>query len=131
MLRITSWDCLGDISASIDLLQNVHKQVGHALKIAYCGATHMTPDNSAAVHKIVHKINNLELHTFKSNRIKNSSVKPVIDTLILGKWKLKSSTVTTFNRKVCGMMVGEGFNVEEDELPGIQSDFLGNLENMD
>ncbi|KAF9224862.1 hypothetical protein BS17DRAFT_751805 [Gyrodon lividus] len=39
-----SWDRLGDISATVDLLQSVRKQVGHALGIAYHGISHTTPD---------------------------------------------------------------------------------------
>ncbi|KAF9226185.1 hypothetical protein BS17DRAFT_776850 [Gyrodon lividus] len=44
-----SWDCLGNISATVDLLQSVRKQVGHALGIAYHGISHTTPDMLASL----------------------------------------------------------------------------------
>ncbi|KAN0073711.1 hypothetical protein V8E55_011965 [Tylopilus felleus] len=132
-----SLDRLGDISASVDLLQNVCKQVGQALKIAYHGISHMTPDTSAAIHKVTLKINELELYTIKPNRSENSFVKPVLDTLALGEQRLKSSSIATFNKKVQAMMVGESFDldVEKDELPPMMfnhsSDSLAeNTENM-
>lgn len=58
-------------------------------------------------------------------------MKPVIDTLALGEKKLKLSTITTFNQKVCGMIAGKGFDIEEDELPPTSFDLSGDLENMD
>ena len=64
-----SWDHLGDISATVDLLQSVHKQVGHALEIAYHGITHTMPDMSAAINKIAYKVGELELHVSNANRL--------------------------------------------------------------
>lgn len=58
-------------------------------------------------------------------------MKPVIDTLALGEKKLKSSTITTFNRKVCGIIAGKGFDVGEGELPPTSFDLSGDLEKMD
>ncbi|KAF8837838.1 hypothetical protein BDN67DRAFT_1026024 [Paxillus ammoniavirescens] len=95
-----SWDRLGDISAAVDLLQHVRKQVGRALGIAYHGITHTTPDNSASISKVAHKVNDLALHRFTLDRDGNSSIKPVINTLASGEQKLKSSTLATFNKKV-------------------------------
>ncbi|KIJ06386.1 hypothetical protein PAXINDRAFT_45026, partial [Paxillus involutus ATCC 200175] len=99
-----SWDRLGDISAAVDLLQHVRKQVGHAMGIAYHGITHTTPDNSASISKVAHKVNELALHRFTLDRDGNGSIKPVINTLASGEQKLKSSTLATFNKKVRGMM---------------------------
>lgn len=120
-----SWDRLGDISASVDLLQNVRKQVLRALKTTYHGITHIDPDTSAAINKIASKVGELELHTIKSDRAENELIKPIIDTLAVGEKKLKSSTLATFNRKAKGMMAGNGFDAEVDEIPGLPVDFNG------
>ncbi|KAG2737658.1 hypothetical protein P692DRAFT_20788007 [Suillus brevipes Sb2] len=118
----STWDRLGDISATVDLLQNVKKQVGHALGITYRGLTHSSPDSSASVWKVANKINELGLHQFTSERMENDSVQPVIDTLITGEKKMKMGTIATFNRKVRSMFAGQGFEQEEDEIPRLSFD---------
>lgn len=50
-------------------------------------------------------------------------MKPVIDVLAEGEQKLKSSTLSTFNRKVQEMLAGKGYEQEEDELPRANFDF--------
>ena len=111
-----SWDQLGDISASVDLLQNVRKQVLHALKTSYHGITHTNPDTTASVDKIVNKVRELELDRHKPDWCGNDAVKPIIDTLAVGEQKLRLSTLTTFNQKAKTMMDGNGFEVKEDEI---------------
>lgn len=120
-----SWERLGDISASVDLLQNVRKQVLRALKTGYHGITHVNPDTTAAVRKIAHTVRELELGCYKPDRDGNGTVRPIVDTLAVGEQKLRSSTLTTFNRKVKMMMEGDGFEVEpeEDEIPAINFNF--------
>ncbi|KAF8119144.1 hypothetical protein EV363DRAFT_1593479 [Boletus edulis] len=79
-----SWDHLGDISAAVDLLQSVRKQVGRALGIAYRGITHTTPDVSAAINKAAYKVGELALHISDLNRLGGDLVGPVVDTLTAG-----------------------------------------------
>ncbi|KAF8132995.1 hypothetical protein EV363DRAFT_1583268 [Boletus edulis] len=114
-----SWDHLGDISAAVDLLRHVQKQVGKSLDISYQGITHITPDTSASVNKVAHKVSELKLHTFLPHREENSRIRLVVNSLALGEQKLKSATLATFNRKVRAMMAGEGEGLEdeEDEIP--------------
>ncbi|KAF8834574.1 hypothetical protein BDN67DRAFT_985220 [Paxillus ammoniavirescens] len=123
-----SWDRLGDISTTVDLLQSVRKQVGRALGIAYHGISHTMPDMSAAINKVAHKVSKLELHIFKPDRLENDSIRRVVDTLAAGEQKLKSSTLATFNRKVRGMMAGEGIEIEEDETPQVSFDLSHDLD---
>ncbi|KAG2044371.1 hypothetical protein BDR03DRAFT_849365 [Suillus americanus] len=96
----STWDRLGDISATIALLQNIKKQVGRALGITYHGLNHTTPNTSSSVWKVANKLNELELHVFNPDRKENDSIKPIVDVLTEGKWKLKSSTLVSFNKKV-------------------------------
>ena len=111
-----SWDQLGDISASVDLLQNIRKQVLHALKTSYHGITHTNPDMTASVDKIVNKVRELELDRHKPDWCGNGAVKLIIDTLAVGEQKLRLLTLTIFNQKAKTMMDGNGFEVEEDEI---------------
>ncbi|KAG1873853.1 hypothetical protein F4604DRAFT_1582361, partial [Suillus subluteus] len=113
----STWDRLGDISATIALLQNIKKQVGHALGITYHGLNHTTPNTSSSVWKVANKLNELELHVFNPDRKENDSIKPIVDVLTEGKQKLKSSTLVSFNKKVREMLAGNGYEQEEDELP--------------
>ncbi|KAG9312618.1 hypothetical protein JVU11DRAFT_7024 [Chiua virens] len=112
-----SWDRLADISASIDLLQNVRKWVSQAFKTAYSGTTHMTPDVSSAIRRVALEISKLELHKINPDHDENNSLKPVINTIAIGERKLKASSLTTFNQKVQGMMARMAFDVKEDGLP--------------
>lgn len=117
-----TWDRLGDISATVALLQNVKKQVGRALGTTYSGTTHTTPDTSSSTWKVANKINELSLQVFTPDQEENDSVKPMVNILWEGEQKLKSSTLTTFNKKVQVMLAGGGFEPEEDELSAASFD---------
>ncbi|KII83571.1 hypothetical protein PLICRDRAFT_77985, partial [Plicaturopsis crispa FD-325 SS-3] len=95
-----SWERLGDISAAINHIQKVKKQVGLSLGAKYHGRTHTTPDTSASVWKVFHKVQELGLHTFTPDRDGNDSCKATVDILLTGEKKLKSSTLGTINKKI-------------------------------
>ncbi|KAG2338224.1 hypothetical protein BDR05DRAFT_893944, partial [Suillus weaverae] len=59
-------DYLKDISATVNLLQDIKKQVGHALRIAYNGLIHASVDSLTSVWKVGNKINKLMLCQFNS-----------------------------------------------------------------
>lgn len=59
---------------------------------------------------------------FTPDREENDSVKPMVNILWEGERKLKSSTLTTFNKKVQVMLAGGGFEPEEDELSAASFD---------
>ena len=82
----TSWDHLGDILATVYLLQSVCKQVGCALGIVYHGISHTMPDMSAAINKVAYKVEELELHIFNLNRPGGDLIRPVVDMLTLSNW---------------------------------------------
>jgi hypothetical protein len=46
----------------------------------------------------------------------------VQDILTTGEQKLKSSTLGTFNKKVQGMITGQGFEEDVNELPSVTLD---------
>ncbi|KIM76759.1 hypothetical protein PILCRDRAFT_39225, partial [Piloderma croceum F 1598] len=84
----SSWDGLADISAAVDYLQKIKNQVGVALR-CYGGTKHTTPDTSSLVWKVADK-----------QRHDNDAVKPIVDILAAGEWKIKSASLATFNKKV-------------------------------
>ena len=96
--------------------------MGHSLGITYHGITHITPDTTASVYKILSKVNELALHVTTPNREGSNTTKLVIDALALGEQKLKSSTLTTFNKKIWSMLVGEWFETEVDDIPEVAFD---------
>lgn len=125
-----SWDRLGDISAAVDYLQKIKKEVGIALG-KYSGTTHTIPDTSDLVWKVANKVHELELQIFKLNRQGNDNegIKPVINILAAGEQKLKSASLATFNKKVHTLINGHSVEEEVDELPGI--DYSDPIDNDD
>jgi len=51
------------------------------------------------------------------NRDGNSKVKVAVDILATGEGKLCSSSIATFNRKICAMVNGHNYEDEEDTIP--------------
>jgi hypothetical protein len=113
-----SWDHLGDISAAVDYLQNIKKEVGEALG-GYKGKTHTTPDTSDLVWKVANNVREAELLIFKlkCERYPNGCTSPVIDILAKGEQKLKSASLKTFNNKVRVLMSGHCVEEEIDDIP--------------
>ena len=93
------WDWLANISASIDILDEVQQNVAMSLEASYSGTTHMTPNTSVIVWMVTNKACELKVNTYILDREGNSSVKSTVDTLATGERLIKSSTLTTFNRK--------------------------------
>ena len=61
-----------------------------------------------------------ELQIFKENREGNLKVKAAVDILAIGEAKLRSSSIATFNQKICAMVNGHIFEDEEDTIPPFQ-----------
>lgn len=117
----STWDRLGDISAAIDYLYKIKKKVSTTLSASYQGTTHTPPDTSHLVWRVADSVRDDELQVFKKDRLGNSKVKSVIDILATGHAKLLSSTLATFNRKICDMVNGRIFEEEEDDpIPPLQ-----------
>ncbi|KAF8957733.1 hypothetical protein BDZ97DRAFT_1669447 [Flammula alnicola] len=129
----STWDRLGNISAAIDYLKKVKKQVATAMSTAYQSTTHTKPDTTPLVWLIANNARDEKLQTFKKDRHGNDKVIPVLDILAVGEQKLKSSSLGTFNRKIMAMKDGHLYQPEPSEdtdtLPELA---LGrNLEDVD
>lgn len=115
----STWDRLGNISAAVDVLKKLKKQVALAMETAYQGTKHKKPDIKPLVLRVAHKVHEEMLHSYKEDRIGNKKTKPVPDIIFTGQSKLKSSSLSTFNRKVRGMVEGREYDedVEAESLP--------------
>jgi aspartyl/asparaginyl beta-hydroxylase (cupin superfamily) len=116
----STWDRLGDISAAIDYLNKIKKKVSSALSSSYQRSTHTTPDTSHLVWRVADKIRDEELQVFREKRVGNSKVKGVVDVLATGEAKLKSSSLTAFNKKISAMVKGHVYEDEQDVIPQTQ-----------
>lgn len=113
----STWDRLGNISATVDILKKLKKQVSTAMKTAYQGTTHKTPKTDHLVWRVANKVREEKLHSYKEDRIGNKKVKLVPDIIYVGRAKLISSSLKTFNRKIHCMVEGREYDDEADSLP--------------
>jgi len=116
----TTWDRLGDISAAIDFLNKIKKKVSLTLRPAYQGSNHKPPDTSDLVWRVADKVRDDKLQIFDESRDGNSKIKAVVNILATGEAKLKSSSLASFNKKVCAMVNGHAYEHEEDTIPEVQ-----------
>jgi hypothetical protein len=116
---------LGDISAAIDYLNKVKKQVSSVMNLSYQNKGHNEVDTSHLVWVVANKVREEGLQVFQEGRVGNVKVKSVIDTLASGAAKLKSSTLKTFNRKIADMVAGRIYTDldEVDAIPSLGIDF--------
>ncbi|KAF8240975.1 hypothetical protein L208DRAFT_1020850, partial [Tricholoma matsutake] len=94
------WDRLLNISAAIDVLDEVQKNVSLSLDMSYRGTMHTTLDTSDLVWRVANKACELKLNEFQADHEGNSSIKETVDTLASGEHLLKLATIATFNKKL-------------------------------
>ena len=111
------------------ILKKLKRQVTLAMKTAYQGTTHKDPKVDRLVWRVAKKVYEEKLHLYTEDRAGNAKAKAVPDILIVGEAKLKSSSLSTFNRKIRAMIEGGKFDEESDLLPEI--DLLVNIEDSD
>lgn len=95
-----SWERLANISASIDILNDIKKNVATSLDASYKGRTHKIPDASNLIWRVALKAQELKLGIFIERREGNDEAKAVVDVLASGERLLKTSTLATFNKKL-------------------------------
>lgn len=110
-----NWDRLGNISAAVNYLQLIKKQVKKSLKTNYQGNTHKDADTRALVWKVADKARELQLQERIPDR--DVAAKPTPDLRALGQQKFESSSLATFNKKLLEIKSGQKPTLEDDELP--------------
>lgn len=116
----SNWDRLGNISAGINYLQLVKKQVTTSLKSGYRGSTHTNVDTSALVWRVANKSAELKLQCKVKRREGNSTAQPRVDILTHGFRKFQSSSLATFNKKLEDMRQGDISQPEVDDIAPCQ-----------
>ena len=76
-------------------------------------------DITHLIWRVVNKVKDEKLQDFQENRPGNFKCGPTVDILTTGAKKLKSSSLSTFNRKVLAMVEGQMFENEVDEIPSV------------
>lgn len=87
------------------------------MKTAYQGRTHTTPKTDHLVWRIANNVHKEKLHLYKEDRIGNKNAELIPDIVYLGRSKLISSSLKTFNHKIRAMVEGR----EYDEDPEVDS----------
>ena len=96
-----NWDRLGNISAAINHLQSIKKQVFQSMQMSYHGSTHTKADTSNLVWRIANKAQEVHLQReIVARENAGSLTKVVPDLRALGRQKFKSSSLATFNKKI-------------------------------
>lgn len=112
----TTFDKIGDVSACLNEIDVLKTNVPKALNVPYSGKTHTTPDTSHLSWKVAKKVQALGLLTYKSNREGNEFGKLTPDLLLEGEKKLRSSSISTFNKRYRSRQEGKSVAEEIDEL---------------
>ncbi|KII83168.1 hypothetical protein PLICRDRAFT_119739, partial [Plicaturopsis crispa FD-325 SS-3] len=115
-----TWDRLGDIGATINLLSTIKKKIQTSLGTRYRGISHTTPDTSDLVWKVANHCQDHGLQEFRPGREHNALQKCIPDILAVGTQKLLSSTLGTFNKQRKSLVTGivvEDTEIELDEGP--------------
>jgi hypothetical protein len=89
------------------------------MELPHQNKNHSNVDITHLVWQVANKVKDEELQNFQENRPGNSRCNPIVDILATGEKKLKSSSLSTFNRKVLAMVEGRMFEIEVDEIPSV------------
>ncbi|KAJ7914006.1 hypothetical protein B0H13DRAFT_1611973, partial [Mycena leptocephala] len=113
-----SWDRLANISAAIDVLDSVKTSIATSLGASYSGTGHKDVDTTDLVWRVARKARELNLNVPQLNR----EGKATLDLLVVGEAALKSSTMSTFNKKRRELLKGIILTTDDDtdEIPAME-----------
>lgn len=110
------WDRLGNISAAINHLQAIKKQVSWSVKAGYQRLNHTTRDTSVLVWRVADKAQELNFQTKLTDQLENKNIKPLTNLVVAGYKKFESSSLATFNKKIADSKVGVLTIQEADDI---------------
>ncbi|KAJ3516127.1 hypothetical protein NMY22_g14280 [Coprinellus aureogranulatus] len=108
------WEHSANISAAINNIMALKRQVTRTLKLPYQGSTHTPADTRALVLRMASKAKELRLLEVVPGR--TAVLRP--DLRALGYQKLESSGLATFNKKLEGGSLSECLEIDEIEPVG-------------
>lgn len=118
----SNWERLGNISAAINHLQNIKKQVFESMETSYHGSTHTKANTAHLVWRIANKSLELKLQCKIIGRENSSHTKLSPELRALGRQKFKSSSLATFNKKIEEFKQGLPVSNEVDEISATNFD---------
>ena len=110
-----NWDQLGNISACVNHLQTIKRQVSKSVKASYQGLTHSDADTSTLVWRIANKACELKLQIELTER-NVLQIKPITDLRNIGRQKFESASLATFNKKIQDLKAGNAGEGEADDI---------------
>ena len=111
-----NWDRLENISAGVNHLQLIKKQVSKSMHAGYQGTTHKDVDTSMLVWRITNKARELKLQESVVNREGIAHLKATPDLRVVGYQKFINSSLATFNKKLENMKQGKSSPLKDDEI---------------
>lgn len=123
-----NWDRLGNLSAAINHIQTIKRQVIRKLA-GYKGSTHTAADTTNLVLLVAKKACEHKLQSRTENRAKG--IKPVADIRQVGHRKMETSTLATFNKKIYLMKTFRDLTElkeEEDAIELLVPEFTADIE---
>ncbi|KAF8995197.1 hypothetical protein BDQ17DRAFT_1545285 [Cyathus striatus] len=112
----TTWDQIGDTSATIAYLKEIKRKISHELELPHQNKGHSDVETKHLIQWIVNRVEAENLLTFKPNRTGNNHITMVSDLLEEGAKKLRSSSLGTFNTKFKNFVAGMVTEEESDDL---------------
>jgi hypothetical protein len=110
------WDRLGNISAAINHLQAIKKQVSRSVKAGYQRLNHTAQNTSVLVWRVADKAQELKFQTKLADRPENKNIKPLTNLVEVGYKKFESSSLAAFNKKIADSKVGVLTIQEADDI---------------
>lgn len=121
-----SWDRLGNLSAAINHIQTIKRQVIRTIA-GYKGSTHTSPNTTNLVLLVAKKARDNKIQIPAASRAK--SIKAVTDIRRVGHRKMETSTLATFNKKMhLTKTFGDMTELDEEEDELIVPEFTAEAE---
>ncbi|KAJ3546399.1 hypothetical protein NMY22_g2074 [Coprinellus aureogranulatus] len=117
----STWDLLYKTSACVNEMKEIKEKFAQTMDLPYQSKTHRDVDTSELVWRVANKAREENLQVFTPKREGNQDAKAVKDVLGEGMKVLKSSTLTTFNKKWKSFVDGHSFKPDEEDLPELDS----------
>jgi hypothetical protein len=106
---------LGNVSACVNHLQSIKKQVCKSVKAGYQGSNHSDVDTSSLAWRVANRARDFKFQFENTNR-DMLQMKFNADLRSTGRQKFESASLTTFNKKVQDLKAGNTGEGEMDEI---------------
>ncbi|KAF6749454.1 hypothetical protein DFP72DRAFT_1142625 [Ephemerocybe angulata] len=134
----SNWERLGNISAGINWLHRIKKQVTRSMKSGYYGSSHKDVNISPLVIRVANKASELGLQEYSTERAEEQHTS-FTDIMAAGYKKFESTSLQAFNLKIANFQEGsandeddpddEPDTIRQNEIIEIEEDELAEADN--